>query len=58
MIVLVVAALGLLGGTTWLALDQPLARDPARHHRVTGWGLLMCLGVGAAVVGAAFAHAA
>ncbi|GAA2915091.1 hypothetical protein Acy02nite_91610 [Actinoplanes cyaneus] len=42
MIVLVVAAMVLLGSTTWLALEQPVARDPMRNRRLTIVGLLLC----------------
>jgi hypothetical protein len=57
MIVLVVVVLSLLGGTTWLALDRGVARHPARHHRLTGWGLAMCFGACVAALGVAFVHA-
>ena len=43
MTVLVVAFLALIGGTTWLALEQPMARHPVLHNRLTGAGLLLCL---------------
>lgn len=45
MIVLVIAALGLFGGTVWLALDQPVARAPALNRWLTAIGLLLCLAV-------------
>lgn len=38
MISLVVAAMALLGGTTFLASQQPVARNPARNRRLTGIG--------------------
>ncbi|GAB3177886.1 hypothetical protein FHX75_11169 [Micromonospora palomenae] len=43
MISLVVAALALLGGTTWLAMNQPVARNPVLNRRLTATGLLLCL---------------
>ncbi|MFC8617240.1 hypothetical protein ACFT9M_12585 [Micromonospora purpureochromogenes] len=43
MISLVVAALALLGGTTWLAMNQPVARNPVLNRRLTATGLLFCL---------------
>ena len=53
MFLLVVFALALLGGTTWLAQQQSIAVRPALNHQLTGMGLVLCLAVGlAAVVGA------
>lgn len=43
MIILVVITLVLLGATTWSALQQSLARDPVRHRRLTGVGLIASL---------------
>jgi hypothetical protein len=43
MILLVIAALALLGGTTWLGLNQPAAANPALNRRLTATGLLLCL---------------
>lgn len=56
MIALVVAALALVGGTTWLALNQPTARNPVRHHRLTGLGLALCLATAAAAFVGALVH--
>ncbi len=53
MIILVMVVLALAGGTTWLALEQPMARRPALHHRLTGAGLLLCLVIAAAALLAA-----
>ncbi|SDS52988.1 hypothetical protein [Actinoplanes derwentensis] len=53
MFVLTVGALALLGGTTWLALQESVAADPDRHHRLTATGLLLCLLTGLAAVAAA-----
>ena len=43
MTLLVVAAMALFGGTTWLALQQPIARDPGRNRHLTTSGLALCL---------------
>ena len=43
MILLLVAAMGLLSGTTWLAMQQSVARDRVAHHHLTGGGLVLCL---------------
>ncbi|MEU7905682.1 hypothetical protein [Actinoplanes sp. NPDC049118] len=43
MITLVVLAMTLLGGTTWLALDQPVTRHPELNRKMTAAGLLLCL---------------
>ncbi|WP_433789708.1 hypothetical protein [Actinoplanes sp. CA-252034] len=53
MIALVVAALGVLGGTTWLALQQPIAHDPARNRRLTAAGLMLCLVTAVVAIAAA-----
>lgn len=50
MIVLVIAALALMGGTTWLALQQSIVGNPALNRRLTGLGLALCLAVGLALV--------
>lgn len=50
MIVLVVAALVLMGGTTWLALQQSISGNPALNRRLTGLGLALCLATGLALV--------
>ncbi|GAA2863720.1 hypothetical protein Acy02nite_72490 [Actinoplanes cyaneus] len=54
MIVLVVAAMVLLGGTTWLALEQPVASDPELNRRLTTIGLLLCGVAGAVAVAVTF----
>jgi hypothetical protein len=43
MIFLVVGVMVLLGGTTFLALQQPVARDPVLNRQVTGMGIASCL---------------
>jgi DMSO reductase anchor subunit len=43
MIFLVVVGSVLLGGTTWLALQQAVAAHPARNHRLAAAGLVLCL---------------
>jgi hypothetical protein len=43
MISLVVAAMAVLGGTTFLALQQSVARDRALNNRLTGIGIVLCL---------------
>jgi hypothetical protein len=57
MILLVVATMALLGGTTWLALQQSIARDPVLNRQLTAVGLLLCmLTVVSAVVAASGVH--
>lgn len=51
MIFVVVGALGLLGGTTFLALQQPVARDPLLNRRLTGMGIALCLITALAALG-------
>ncbi|MEU4620685.1 hypothetical protein AB0G04_12005 [Actinoplanes sp. NPDC023801] len=53
MFVLTVGALTLLGGTTWLALQESVAADRARHHRLTATAIILCLILGAVIVAAA-----
>ncbi|XVV12598.1 hypothetical protein ACQP2X_48765 [Actinoplanes sp. CA-131856] len=43
MIVLTTGALALFGATTWLALQQPVARNQVRNRQLTGAGLGLCL---------------
>ncbi|MFG3643129.1 hypothetical protein ACGF3C_22980 [Micromonospora sp. NPDC047762] len=50
MITIVVLALTLFGATTWTALQQPLARSPAFHHRLTGALLALSLAVATALI--------
>ncbi|MEV7987450.1 hypothetical protein [Micromonospora sp. NPDC085948] len=50
MIISVVLTLTLFGATTWSALQQPLARRPAFHHRLTGALLALSLTVAAALI--------
>ncbi|WP_229068455.1 hypothetical protein [Actinoplanes sp. DH11] len=54
MIFLVVLTLALFGATTWSALDQPLARDPAAHRRLTGAGLALSLVAAVALLATSF----
>ncbi|MGC4747552.1 hypothetical protein ACLQ28_18130 [Micromonospora sp. DT201] len=53
MIILVVLMLALFGATTWSALQQPLARNPDSHHRLTGALLALNLTAVAALITAA-----
>jgi hypothetical protein len=53
MILLVIAALACLGGTTGLVLNQSIARDPARHRRLTVMGFALCAVITAIAVSAA-----
>lgn len=50
MTLLVIAAMVLLGGTTWLGLRQPTARDQALNRRLTAAGIRMCLLTGFALL--------
>lgn len=50
MIIIVVLTLTLFGATTWTALQQPLARSPVCHHRLTGALLALSLAVAAALI--------
>ena len=43
MIFLVVAAMALLGGTTWLAQEQSITRNPVRNSHLTAVGMVLCL---------------
>jgi hypothetical protein len=43
MIVLLVASMALLGGTTWFGLQQSDAGNPVLNRRLTGAGLALCL---------------
>lgn len=52
MIILVIAALALMGTTTWLALQQSIVGNPSLNHRLTGLGLALCLATGLAIVAA------
>ncbi len=47
MIFLLVGVMALLGGTTFLALQQPVARNPVLNRQLTGIGLALCLLIGA-----------
>jgi hypothetical protein len=58
MILLVVAALALLGGTTWIGLQQPIAPDPERNLHRTVIGIRLCLLTGLTAILAAAAAAA
>lgn len=42
MTVVVILALALLGGTTWLAQNQPLAANPTLNRNLTSIGLALC----------------
>ncbi|MFC3991111.1 hypothetical protein [Actinoplanes siamensis] len=57
MILLVIAAMAALGGTTWLVLEQPVARDPVRNQRLSMIGLLVCLVSAMVALAAVFATA-
>ncbi|WP_410816347.1 hypothetical protein [Micromonospora sp. 050-3] len=50
MIIVVVLTLALFGATTFSALQQPLARSPVAHHRLTGVLLVMSLAVVVALI--------
>ncbi|MDI6102729.1 hypothetical protein QLQ12_29330 [Actinoplanes sp. NEAU-A12] len=52
MILLVMAAMALLGGTAWIGLQQPMARDPALNRRLTAVGIRLCLLMAALVLAA------
>ncbi|MEV4280829.1 hypothetical protein [Actinoplanes xinjiangensis] len=41
--ILFVVLMALLGGTTWLAMNQSIARDAVLNHRLTAIGLTLCL---------------
>jgi hypothetical protein len=56
MILLVVAAMSLLGGTTWLALQQSAARDHVLNRQLTAVGLLLCMLTVASAIIAATVH--
>ena len=43
MIFFVVGVMALLGGTTFLALQQPVARNPVLNRQLTGIGIASCL---------------
>ena len=53
MILLLVGALTLAGGTAWLALNQQLAPRPGLHRRFTAAGLGLCPAIAASAVVAA-----
>ncbi|GIF40089.1 hypothetical protein [Actinoplanes xinjiangensis] len=54
--ILFVVMMALLGGTTWLAMNQSIARDAVLNHRLTAIGLTLCLASGLiAVVASAVA---
>jgi hypothetical protein len=50
MILLVMVALLLMGATTWLAQQQPVAGDPVLNRRLARLGLMLCTAVGLAAV--------
>ncbi|MET7951773.1 hypothetical protein [Micromonospora sp. NPDC005324] len=52
MIIGVVLRPALFGATTWSALQQPLAANPAFHHRLTAVLLALSLTVAAALIAA------
>jgi hypothetical protein len=58
MIFLVVAALALMGSTTWLAMQQSIAGNPRLNHRLTTLGLALCLATGLSIVVAELVSAA
>jgi hypothetical protein len=54
--ILFVVMMALLGGTTWLAMNQSIAHDAVLNHRLTAIGLTLCLASGLiAVVASAVA---
>ena len=58
MIFFVVAALALMGSTTWLAMQQSIAGNPVLNRRLTTVGLVLCLATGLSVVVAGLLTAA
>ena len=58
MIFFVVAALALMGSTTWLAMQQSIAGNPALNRRLTVLGLALCLATGVSIVVAGLVTAA
>lgn len=50
MILLVVTVMALLGATTWLVLNQSVARNPALRRQLTAAGLGLCLAAGLTAV--------
>lgn len=53
MILIVLTGMFLLGGTTWLALERPVARDIRRNEQLTAVGVILCLAFIAATIVAA-----
>ncbi|WP_433796389.1 hypothetical protein [Actinoplanes sp. CA-252034] len=47
--------LALLGGTTWLAMNQSIARNAVLNHRLTAIGLTLCVTSGLVVLVASVA---
>ncbi len=52
MIFVVIAALGLLGGTTWLVQNQAVAGHRALNRRWSAIGLMLSLGTAVALLAA------
>jgi hypothetical protein len=50
MMLLVVLTMGVLGGTTWLAMNQSVAGNPSLNRRLTSIGIGLSLVTGAFVV--------
>lgn len=50
MIIIVIVTLALFGATTWTVLQQPLAPNPASHHRLAGVLVALSLTAVAALV--------
>lgn len=43
MIIIVITALALFAGTTWLVQEQTNTRHPVLHRRVAATGLMVCV---------------
>ena len=56
MIILVIVAMALAGGTTWLVLDRPVAGNARRHQMLSRLGLLACLITAVVAVTVTAAH--
>ncbi|GAA4960313.1 hypothetical protein [Actinoplanes utahensis] len=51
MIMLVIVAMTLLGGTAWTVMNQSIARNRVLNHRLSLAGLLACLAIGTGMLG-------
>jgi hypothetical protein len=55
--ILLVMTMALLGGATWLAMNESIARDATLNHRLTAGGLTLCAAVGViAVIASVVTH--